>query len=258
MSIDLAKKHLIDLNKKVVKIVNDVGLNGQKAKVAVAIDISGSMDNSFRCGEVQEATDRTLALAINFDDNRAIDVFTFNTSGRYVGEVSEQNFYQFVDQKITKSIGGGTNYAPVMKMVLNHYGIKAETPPAVNKEKGLFGKIFGKKTVEPIVEKIETLDEPIYVIFITDGENPYPDQEDTKKVLINSSNHGVFWKFVGIGNERFEFLKTLDKLEGRLIDNANFIEVNNLASIDEENLYKLLLKEFPEWLKEAKNKSLIK
>ncbi|MNJ90409.1 hypothetical protein D3C87_80050 [compost metagenome] len=257
MSIDLAKKHLIDLNKKVVKIVKDMGLNGQKAKVAVAIDISGSMENSFYSGEVQEATNRTLALAMNFDDNGAIDVFTFNTSGRYIGEVSEQNFYQFVDQKISRSIGGGTRYAPVMKMILDHYGIDASAPPVINKEKGLFGKMFGKKAAaEPVVEKIETLDEPIYVIFITDGENP--DHEDTKKLLINSSNHGVFWKFVGIGNENFEFLKELDGLKERLIDNANFIEVNNLASIDEERLYKLLLKEFPEWLKEAKNKSLIK
>jgi hypothetical protein len=257
MSIDLAKKHLIDLTKKATEVVQKVGLGDQKAKVAVAFDVSGSMSDRYRKGEVQEAVDRILALAVNFDDNRALDMFAFDTRGHSIGEISEENFYQFINKNVQPLVGGGTAYAPVMKMILASYGISIDgetaPQPVVKKRFGFFGK---KEEAPAKTENNGPLDEPIFIIFVTDGENG--DHQATEHVVREASKHGVFFKFVGIGNERFYFLDKLDNLTGRLIDNANFIKVNDIANINEEDLYADLLKEFPEWLVEARSNNLIK
>ena len=56
------------------------------------------------------------------------------------------------------------------------------------------------------------------------------------------------------GIERFDFLQKLDDLSGRVIDNADFFHLNDLASISDEQLYDRLLTEFLGWLKQEKEK----
>lgn len=40
-------------------------------------------------------------------------------------------------------------------------------------------------------------------------------------------------------------------MEGRYIDNANFIQIEAISTIPDKQLYDFLLNEFPTWLKEA-------
>ena len=47
-------------------------------------------------------------------------------------------------------------------------------------------------------------------------------------------------------------------MTGRYIDNANFFSVNDLESISDEELYNRLLAEYPVWIKEAKDKKILK
>ncbi len=67
----------------------------------------------------------------------------------------------------------------------------------------------------------------------------------------------IFFQFFGIGESSFAFLKKLDKMRGRLIDNANFFEVKNPNRISDNKLYKKMMAEYPDWLKLAKGKGLI-
>ena len=46
-------------------------------------------------------------------------------------------------------------------------------------------------------------------------------------------------------------------MEGRYVDNANFFQLNDIMSISDSELYERLLNEFPEWLKEAKQKGIL-
>ncbi len=138
---------------------------------------------------------------------------------------------------------GGTNYSPVVNEIVKDFG-----NPASQSVGGLFG-FGGTKTITPV-------DTPTYVIFITDGENG--DASAARNALINASHNGIFFQFVGIGNQSFNFLRELDDLKGRLVDNANFFKVPSLSNTNDDDLYKLLLNEFPSWLKLAKNYSLIK
>ncbi|MFZ3076008.1 MAG: VWA domain-containing protein [Psychrobacter glacincola] len=41
-------------------------------------------------------------------------------------------------------------------------------------------------------------------------------------------------------------------MTGRVIDNCNFFELDDLDDISEEALYENMLEEFPVWLKEAR------
>ena len=63
---------------------------------------------------------------------------------------------------------------------------------------------------------------------------------------------------VGIGNEQFIFLKALDELPGRVVDNANFFEVKQINTISDEQLYNQLLQEFPSWISKAKNLGILR
>lgn len=256
MSIDLRKRaeeKLIDLSKKATITLAKKGLNGQTARVALALDISGSMTNLFSKGTVQEVCERTLGLAMNFDDNGAADVFLFGVKDYSIGEIKQQNFYDFVNREITSKyrLENGTNYAGVIKRIVNEY-----FPGALqtHKKSGLFG--FGGKTEVKVDAAKYRNQEPVYVIFITDG-NCF-DHHETAEVISKVSELGVFWQFVGVGPENFTFLKQLDNLGGRFIDNANFFQVKDLNRTTDDQLYDQLLTEFPSWIQEARSKSLIK
>lgn len=267
-SLDLSKEHLLDLTKTALDVTKDYGLEGVKAQVGVLFDVSGSMEGLYRSGNVQEAADRALALGMNFDDNRSIDVFAFDTGARYVDQLTDENFFGFVDKKITRLVGGGTNYAPAMKAALKHYGF--EIPSATVKtttesvpKKGLFGKLFGgidevvkTEIVQSEGTKPANLQDPVYLLFITDGENA--DYAEAEHVIRESAKFGVFWKFVGIGRYSFSFLEKLDDMSGRFLDNADFIKVNDIATIEEKELYRRLLDEFKDWIDQARAHNLIK
>ncbi|NGZ74874.1 VWA domain-containing protein [Saccharibacillus alkalitolerans] len=251
MSIDLRKKaeeNLISLSKTATISLGKKGLGNQRARVALALDISGSMTGLFSSGIVQAVCERTLGLGMNFDDNGAADVFLFGVGDYSVGEIGKENFYEFVDREIRPKykLENGTNYAGVMQRIADYY-----YPGALSVKKGLFG--LGRAKVSVSAPRPE---EPVYVIFVTDG-NCF-DGERAAEIVRRTSRLGIFWQFVGVGKENFQFLKKLDDLDGRLIDNANFFQVNDLKKISDEELYDRLLGEFPDWLKAAKENSLIK
>ncbi len=239
LNIDLKKKaeiQLINLKKKASTEVKKVGLGNQKAKVALVLDYSGSMRPLYKNGVVQKASERLLALASQFDDDGCIEVFIFSHEDYEVGNLSESNFYEFIDREIFQKYKfGRTEYASVMQRIVQKY----------------FPGIIEDFTVKETM----AVKEPVFVIFITDGNNS--DRRNSTKIIKESSQLGIFWQFVGIGDEEFKFLQKLDELTGRVIDNANFFHLNDLDTISEEELYSRLLNEFPSWIKQAKEKNII-
>ncbi|WP_312113205.1 VWA domain-containing protein [Brevibacillus reuszeri] len=266
MSIDLKKKaedNFISLKKKADEAISKVGLNGQTARVALAIDISGSMSTLYQNGVVQRAVERLLALGVKFDDNRSIDIFLFGKNDYEVGELSERDFFNYVNNHIVRKyqLEGFTNYAGVIKRIAKKYYPQAFEGPSTGG--GFFGKLFGggggsqKFSIDQNAYKAIYQDsEPVYVYFLTDGDNG--DKDETELVIREASKLGIFWQFVGIGNEKFQFLNKLDNLQGRFIDNANFFSCTDLNRISDEELFKRSLAEFPSYLTEARSKGLIK
>lgn len=47
-------------------------------------------------------------------------------------------------------------------------------------------------------------------------------------------------------------------MSGRVIDNADFVKIEDISNISDDELYKLLMQEFSEWWAEAEKKGIIK
>lgn len=209
--ISLRKELVIDEVKK-----HNISVN--TARVVFVLDHSGSMRTMYKDGTVQDLLERIFPIAMHFDDNAEMEFYWFDSVYKELDPVNCKNIEGYVQNVILSKNDhfGGTNYAPIMTEILNRY------------------------------VRREPSNIPTFVIFITDGNNA--DKKATKDVLTEASKHNIFWKYVGIGHEKFEFLAKLDELKGRFIDNANFINVSDLSAIDDKSLYKLLLEEYGDWL----------
>ncbi|MEK5495044.1 VWA domain-containing protein [Paenibacillus sp. FSL R7-0297] len=218
----------IDLRKKIVGFtLVKKQLTNVKARVGIVLDITGSMRNLYSSGVVQEVVERILAVACQLDDNGSLDVWVYDTEFSRLPPVTERDLGSYVFNHIMNNDSihkfGRNNEPPVMEDVIQKY------------------------TRE---EKDAT---PVFIIFINDGGVVKP----TQKVIMASSALPIFWQFVGIGDSDFEVLKKLDTMGGRLVDNANFIHLDRIEEVNDEQLYDQLLNEFPQWLKAAKAKRIL-
>ena len=60
-----------------------------------------------------------------------------------------------------------------------------------------------------------------------------------------------------LDHQQFEFLERLDNLPGRHVDNADFFAVMDPSSISDDEVFELLMVEYPQWLVEARAKGLL-
>jgi hypothetical protein len=97
--------------------------------------------------------------------------------------------------------------------------------------------------------------DPTYVIFVTDGDND--DHSATEAIIRQAASLPIFWQFVGIGGASFNFLKKLDDLSGRVVDNADFFQFPNGRPATDAELFGALLNEFPAWIKAAKKAGIL-
>ena len=246
---------LINLVKKVDISLVKANLTNHQAKVALCLDISGSMSSLYSSGKIQRLAEKVLALGCRFDDNGSIDIFLFGQNPHQVGEMTLVNFQNFIPQ-IQKRypLEGGTYYGKVMKMIRSFY----------------FSSGNGGSRNSPVAA-----DKPIYIMFVTDGATF--DEKQTEKQLKWSSFEPIFWQFVAIGKSRkdvsgkgflgwlektfasdFSFLEKLDEMSDRYVDNANFFSLEDPESISDDKLYNLLMTEYPGWVKLARNQHLLK
>ncbi|HDR8453929.1 TPA: VWA domain-containing protein [Bacillus cereus] len=236
---------LINLTKTAKVVLEKKAIFGEKAQVAVADDISISMDDLYYNGTMQELNDRLLSIGMNLDIDKSIDVFAFGRDSHEIGVVTEGNHQGFVDNVLLKKVSfeGSTNYAGVMDRIVKKYG----QPPA--QKQGFISRLMGSKST------IEKPTVPTLVFFITDGNNF--DEDKAEAIIRQSSNQAIFWQFVGVGGAKFEFLDKLDKMSGRFIDNANFFQIDDLRKISDEEFMNRILNEFPQWIKEARAKGVL-
>lgn len=218
----------ISLKKDAAKIVLEKkNLKGVIARVGLVLDISGSMRKLYREGVVQEAVERVLAVASQFDDDGSLDVWVYDNEFSRLPAVTEKDFADYVNQQIL-------------------------TNDSIHK----FGRNDEPKVMEDVIQKYiqeEASDEPVFLVFINDGGC----KPGIKKFIVESSVQPIFWQFIGIGDSNFDVLRKLDTMEGRVVDNANFFHLNRLESVSDEELYDQLLDEFPQWIKEAREKRIL-
>ncbi len=231
------------------------GLENHEAQVALCIDISGTMHSLFASGRIQQFAEKILVLGNYFDQDAAIDIFLFGDEAYYAGEMNIQNFKGFMAEAWRKYITVyGTYYGKAMKKIREFY---------MPDHQGGEVNTVGKAAIEPA-----------YVMFITDGFTA--DEKETIEHLVWSSYEPIFWQFMAIGKSKddfgsggfwgwinkpfaqdFAFLKKLDDLSNRLIDNANFFNVSKDLSVQDRDLYKKMMVEYPLWVQAAKEKGIL-
>lgn len=220
------KQELLLKRKETLEVVlKTKNLDSVKARVVFVFDESGSMSPFFDSGEMQRLTERLMPIAITFDDNGEMECYGFSNNYQEHTSATKENFTNFIDKYVKPKIKwGGTNYAPIINKITNEYGL--ENPST----------------------------DPTFVIFQTDGDNF--DKSHAKDALIKASNYNIFWKFIGLGSARKEFLEELDDMPGRVVDNANFFNVTSIDRLNDSDLYKSLMEEFDQWLNAATEKGI--
>lgn len=232
-NISLEKKlqsqspRLISLAKNATISLIKYKLDAIKARVAFVLDASGSMNREFKKGHVQAVLDRIAVLAVQFDDDGAMDIWGFGTKHKKYDDVTLDNLDNYISRvqstgkksmgEILPELGGTNNEPPVMEEVIDYF---------------------------------KTSDLPVYVVFITDGG--ISKTRAIKEAIRRSANYPIFWKFVGLGGSNYGILENLDTFTDRRVDNSNFFAIDNFASLSEDKLYDLLLEEFRDWYDAAK------
>ena len=242
--VDLAKKDaaLVNLAKKAAISLEKKGLLDHRAKVALCLDISGSMSGFYRSGAIATLVQRILALGLRFDDDGEIDVFLFGADAYDYGSVGVEDYRDFVPAMQRRyPLEGGTNYGKVIALIRRHYR-----------------------------RDLQAGQQPVYVMFVTDGETQ--DRTESERQIRDASHEAIFWQFMALGKSKaqakgffrrllasdFGFLTYLDEMPGRLIDNANFFQVADPNEPSDEELYDLLMGEYPQWLAAARQKGLLR
>lgn len=258
--IDMEKRvaaqspQLLDLTKRAAVSLEKRGLGEHTARVALCLDISASMNGLYRSGKIQALVERILALGLRFDDNGEVDVFLFGAYGHEEPPVNLANHRSYVPDMVSRrALEGGTSYASAMRLIRERY----------------FGG-SGRR------DRPHGDTYPVYVMFVTDGA-PH-DRDETEDQVRFSSYEPVFWQFMAIGpsnksvdagakrkrgfmariaDSQFTFLEKLDDLAGRHIDNADFFGVTDPSNIPDDQLYDLMMTEYPGWLAAARNAGML-
>lgn len=227
---------LINLSKQTSIILEKKKLTSVKAQVGIITDFSGSMRKRYKSGEIQRVINRILPLAQAFDDDGEIDFAVFDTTADFLGTINLKNYRNAVEEFTAGRHMGKTNYAEAIEKTMDYYGFKA------------YGLIR-----EP---RIISADIPVFMIFLTDGS---PDsRKNAKSALIEASYVPIFWKFISVGDESFDFLQKLDDLKNRLVDNADYKHLgNNIDGVSDDNLIEELLEEFNDWMRDAHARGIL-
>ena len=239
---DTAKVRFILEKKQVHQIV---------AEVIATLDLSGSTRDLYYSGTMQEAIQRVVPVAINFDDNGELPVYGFNdkddisvlpalTAGNYAGYVLRE-----IINKSSVKKWGGTDYAPVLRQVLRDLEFMKSRP--TGRKTGGFLGMGGTAEMTESLGKTSKTGLPAIVYHFTDGENN--DQDDTVRLLQACADLGapIYFNCVGVGHATFAFLKKIaDDLP-----NVEFTQITDLAATaSTDEIYDHLLPdELLTWLK---------
>lgn len=217
--------------------------NPPSCEVGVAIDISGSMQDEYRDGIVQDVAERLFALAMRFDLDKKLDVWTYDDAEpTYVGPVVLDNIENFVKNEIINNGSvkkwGGTNYAPALRAIRDHYFTGTKK---VTKSGGFFG-MFKKETVEETGGAANG--SPVLLFFITDGENF--DHDSFEKILRELRTQNIYIQIVGIGNANLRYVNRVADAE----PNVGFCQITDVRKLTDEQMMEMVVtEEFAGWIK---------
>lgn len=219
--VSLAKKAQVSLEKARVADI--------RCRVGLILDASGSMNGQYKRGRVQEVVNRLLPMAVQWDDDGALDCWAFGDYPQQLSMVTLENYSDFINA----DHGGWKNW---------------ELGARVNSE---------WRVIEQAIAHYQSSADrsPVFILFISDGG--IYDSKRITRLIRDASSLPIFWQFIGIAGSNYGILEKLDDLDGRQVDNCNFFALDDLHQISEEVLYDRMMEEFPGWLKDARSWGIV-
>lgn len=226
----------------------DIGLHGVEARVVGAFDISADMRPAYASGRVHELATAALALALRFDDDGKVPVWTFGKEAWFQGELNRRDHVAFVTRRILPP-------PPTRDGKASHPSCFAPLIDKVGQQ--LFGDRWLPGAPPPrFTPSAPAADTPAFVVVFTSGD--CADQAETEAILRYASHFPVFWQFAGVPGARpepFGFLRRIDALVGGHVDACGFFEPGDVE--DMEAMFAGLLNEFPEWVARPEVKAML-
>jgi len=216
---------LVSLYKTAALSLEKYHLADQRAAVYLVLDHSGSMHRYYQDGSVQRLAEQVLAVSAHLDDDGIVPTLFFSWKAHPIVEIGLTDYQGRIDRE-QRACGpfGTTNFAAAIEAVVKHYR-KSKTKA------------------------------PAFVVFQTDGEPN--SRAAAEKEISNSAKLPIFWQFVGFG-QHFEFLRELDSMPGRKVDNAGFFPVgDDPGGMTDGELFDRLMGTFPHWLKIVKTLGMV-
>ena len=195
------------------------------ARVALVMDMTGSMRRAYGSGLVQFVISKMLPLAVQFDDDGQLDFWYYANDFERRPSISLENYQYAVPQ----------NWGEVMDSL----GI-VNNEPAV---------------MEDVMRKFSQTKLPVYVIFVTDGGAAY--HKKIAELLTEYSYKPIFWQFVGINGSNYGIFENLDVIRNRYVNNASFFAFDDIRTVPDDFLYDRLLNDFSLWYREIKRLGMI-
>lgn len=232
--LSFEKRQRLDLRKReVAKVLLTKGAPTARARVVMVIDKTGSMRRQYSTRVVHRVVERMIPVAIQLDDDGSLEAYLYGSSFARLPDVTVEQADEWSDTFLHldgthggisyRRIGGYNDEIPIMSEVLSTL-----------------------RQRDPI---------PTLVLFFTDGG--FSQRGPITELVRQASGLPAFWQFVGIGRANYGLLTALDELEGRVVDNVGFFELDDIDAVADSELYARLLGEFPDWLRAARAAGIV-
>ncbi|WP_324188313.1 vWA domain-containing protein [Nocardia higoensis] len=226
--LSLEKRRQLNLRKEaVLDVLTTKGAQDERARIVLVIDKTGSMGALYRMGVIHRVVQRMVPVAIQLDDDGKLEPYLYAKDFASLPPVTIEGAEQWCDT--------------YLHMAGRHGGIDYARIGGVNNEIPIMREIID--TLDPTID-------PTLVLFFTDGG--FNQKSKIAALLREASCLPIFWQFIGLGAANYGLLRALDTMDGRVVDNAGFFDVDDIDRIADEDLYRRLLGEFPDWLRAAR------
>jgi hypothetical protein len=196
--------------------------------VILVVDKTGSMAELYKQKIIHRVVERMVPVAVLLDDDGALEVYLYARSYMKLPDLHVADLDHYADTHLhLKGIVGGVDY--------NAIGHGNDEIPIMT----------------AVLDDIRPGDPtPTLVLFFTDGG--FAKRREIAELVEKASHRPAFWQFVGLGKAKYGVLEKLDEMEGRVVDNVGFFALDDVDQVDDAELYRRLLGEFPDWLRAAR------
>lgn len=233
-TLSLDKRRTLDLRKQAVHtVLLQKKAAGERARVVLVIDKTGSMHGVYRRKTINRVVERMVPVATQLDDDGQLEPYLYAVGFARLPDITVTNVDQWSETFLhLDGVRGGIDY----------------------------GRLGGHNVELPILKEVAASlrpgdHTPTLVLFFTDGG--FGKRKEIAELMRAVSSLPAFWQFVGIGKANYGLLEQLDTLSGRAVDNAGFFALDDIDKVDDAELYRRLLSEFPDWLAAARAAGIV-